>query len=1007
MLLKRTKNGLDKVTASIIDVDSSSLFDIFVPKQLRSGKNEIRLRLVNDGLIKGSDILIDILDQNYEPLYYEISEIANEDKSRSIIVYVTETDLTGKAYFYIFAKLSHESSYMALINLEINSKLESEQEIKFSEPPEIFYSEKRLATQTFTNQSRQVIKVNTNGTLSTISPTIPRQMVESVFAIEKSELKELKSDNSAGSGSVIELPKYFDLAQIVSNNYPFSSSYKNGSIKINGINLEVPNDAISPAPFLNQSYSASIINVNSTSSIEVYPPFSKIIEYQTLSGVKSKVYDRFANQSNFTCSYFESLALSQTTYTQSYAVFDIYKLNPAAGKVDSVNISYKNLSLIGDNYEPLGNFKIRSVNYLIDSGSLFFDNEKGIVDRPIGVFKNGVSDFQAYWQTSSFTTVMATDSISNGIKLGGNDVIFTPKRQFIPVNRNTTEWTLSFDFELQSSQSELQSSQSLAPQLDIFISGSNKIESDIKSKSVLTPIETSGIYIGSVIERTGKGSFNFVVSDNAVVCPKFALRRGFISIGNVSLAPTEKVGYNANQTRIYAPLSLPTGSEINFKFEYINPAGKQLSKFTSLLPGVYFEGSKKPELVLPSGIISGSDQLTGSFDVRYERTGRNIYSSSQQIGPTGIYSGSGIVPYNTIVSASNIKFESSPNDDVFNTGFQFDSKYNLGNSITPYSGSFVLYTGFDGDDVRSYFYADGEEKTMGFTFRRIDGDVTSYISANDTAYASYYSGSEYVLFNLAGRVTSFIDARFNKKGIEYGGNYTASLLANPASLVDVRTVRAMFSSASLFSSSQQVNYNQITNKPTVSGSSLYRILISSGSESASYSHKDLTFDTSTTQSIFNINARTNQNGQLFITGSYTHRLQYIWGGSITPGAAPGIIWTNMPAVKCTWLSSGGTFDDATFIGDFTELSECRLFTSIAGFATGANATSSLIVDYSVDAASWNTLTSVTIGNTGGNKDSGWARLPVSASRFVYIRLMGQGGDGYADPRFSPPILLLR
>jgi hypothetical protein len=76
-------------------------------------------------------------------LYYEFSDVANEDKSRSIIVHVTETDLTGKAYFYVYSKLGQDSSYMALINLEINSELESEQEIKFSEPPEIFYSEKR------------------------------------------------------------------------------------------------------------------------------------------------------------------------------------------------------------------------------------------------------------------------------------------------------------------------------------------------------------------------------------------------------------------------------------------------------------------------------------------------------------------------------------------------------------------------------------------------------------------------------------------------------------------------------------------------------------------------------------------------------------------------------------------------------------------------------------------------------------------------------------------------
>ena len=51
--------------------------------------------------------------------------------------------------------------------------------------------------------------------------------------------------------------------------------------------------------------------------------------------------------------------------------------------------------------------------------------------------------------------------------------------------------------------------------------------------------------------------------------------------------------------------------------------------------------------VLPVGLVSGSDQLTSSYDVRYERKGTNIFSSSNQVSyagltgiPLGIVSGS-------------------------------------------------------------------------------------------------------------------------------------------------------------------------------------------------------------------------------------------------------------------------------------------------------------------------------------------------------------------------------
>lgn len=890
MLLKRTKNGLDKVTASIMDVDSSSLFDIFVPKQLRSGKNEIRIRLVNDGPVKGSDVLIDVLDQNKEPLYYEISDVANEDKSRSIIVHVTESDLTGKAYLYVYAKLGIESSYMTLINLEVNPELESEQEIKLSEPPEIFYSERRLATQTFSNSTREIIKKNNNGSVYTISPIIPKQLIKSTFTVEKAEIKELKSDNTVGSGSTIQLPQHFDLARINSINFPFSSSYKNGTIEINGINLEVPNDAIMTASFFNQRYSASIVNVISTSSIEIYPPFSKLIEYQTLTGIKSKMYDRFNNQANFTCSYFETLTLSQTNYTQSYAVFDIFNLTPVAGKIDSVDISYKNLSLIGDNYEPLGNFKVKPVNYLIDSSSLFFDNEKGIIERPIGTFKNGVVDFQTYWQTSSLASVIATDSVPNGIKLSGNEVIFEPKIQFNPINRKETDWNLSFDFNLQPSQSGV-------PQLDIFVSGSNEIKTGILKDSPYQPYSSSniGTYIGSVTDRTGKGSFNFSINDSSRITPKFALRRGFLSIGNVTLTPVEKVGYNATQTRIYAPMNLPTGSEVNFKIDYVNPVGKKLSKFTSLLPGVYFEGSFKPSstgTTVPNGTVSGSDQLTGSFDNRYHRLGTGLLSSSNQIA-TDI-SGSFISSSNSLSGRISV-FESktlisSSNQipaielvgilegyyEVKGTGIISGSGQiasDISGSFTLLSGSFANriysleqttgslnnFTASIQSEVNNLKVATGSINPRFISIEQATGSLNSYTGSANTRFNAIeiktgsYATTGSNQFNGNQSISGSINSNGSIRAAQISGSFSGSFAGNGSLLTGIVSSSYALSAsyapnqvlpAGLVSASAQVDYNSIQNKINLITVGANRVFTSDGSVSGSVANKDFTYITS-------------------------------------------------------------------------------------------------------------------------------------------------------------------
>lgn len=153
---------------------------------------------------------------------------------------------------------------------------------------------------------------------------------------------------------------------------------------------------------------------------------------------------------------------------------------------------------------------------------------------------------------------------------------------------------------------------------------------------------------------------------------------------------------------------------------------------------------------------------------------------------------------------------------------------------------------------------------------------------------------------------------------------------------------------------------------------------------------------------------TRLNGQLFRTNSPSVKLAHQWGGSIAAGTTPGIIWTNMPAGITTWLHTGsGTLtQDATYVTDLTEFTECRLFTSIQ--VAGAGATTLIAVQYATTIGGvYSTLVSLTIGNTTGAKDTDWQPIPSGANGLVFIRLIGQNGNGTADPRFSPPILLIR
>lgn len=153
---------------------------------------------------------------------------------------------------------------------------------------------------------------------------------------------------------------------------------------------------------------------------------------------------------------------------------------------------------------------------------------------------------------------------------------------------------------------------------------------------------------------------------------------------------------------------------------------------------------------------------------------------------------------------------------------------------------------------------------------------------------------------------------------------------------------------------------------------------------------------------------THLDGDFYLIDSSSAKLRIQWFGTIPAGTVPGIVWTNMPVLLTTWLhqTSGTITGDATYIVDLTEYTEYRFFFSKQ--AAGATA-SVLNVQYSFDNVTWQitTLATLPIGTGTGVRDSGWLPILANARTFIYIRLTGIGGNGTADPRFSPPTLLFR
>ena len=65
------------------------------------------------------------------------------------------------------------------------------------------------------------------------------------------------------------------------------------------------------------------------------------------------------------------------------------------------------------------------------------------------------------------------------------------------------------------------------------------------------------------------------------------------------------------------------------------------------------------------------------------------------------------------------------------------------------------------------------------------------------------------------------------------------------------------------------------------------------------------------------------------------------------------------------------------------------------------ATSTLRVQYSTDQVTWTDLPGTSISTaTVGLKTSTFTAVPAGAKQDVFLRVVGQGGDGAADPAFG-------
>lgn len=667
------------------------------PTRLFVGKNSFRISGNDETLVKGSMIYIDVVDANGDIMYHEVLSVKNRDMSRTVVIYVYPDTPPGEAKIYIAGRLKkhpitgesipYSDSPVSLNNKDIpnliwtaNSPVVTNKantsEVLFIREPKIIYSEKLVSYSHITTSSFAARSKIYSGSqkLDIQSRTVPIQYSnDSVFEYEGVEgdkrIRPIPNiSNNIGEGQrSIAIPDSKNLT-VIKIDVPvgtvvFTTSIVGGTITLQNISVPTPPDAVPGTTISIPDYSASIIEWRNHDTLVVSHPFKHVAEYTTKSGERKKVlFDQLNNHTDWNVRYYDTGSESSKTWvSESFVAMEIMDLEPAAGTVNSIKVSYKPVGSFG-NFIDSGEYAIGETNLLVDSSSYDMTVEDGIIQRPIGVFKgNQLIHWQSFgigggipiflWQTANYSTLQY--SVRLAALTGQSDskfICFKLKPISAVLTAENTEYKLSFKCVATTPSS---SPLWYKPFLDVYISGSG-VSTDIINRGTveIQPNDSIslGTFIGTVDSNLGKEQYvemYFIAKERKYISPVFAARSGQYYFTDIKLTPRNEIGFSPNHAKFNIPLNrFEKKSELIINVEYLNSDGVK-SDINSKLYGVFFRGGaselSQSIVVLKQDVYNLSQSLYILSQSHEDLEQRHLnVSSSLSWRVTGTISGSDI-----------------------------------------------------------------------------------------------------------------------------------------------------------------------------------------------------------------------------------------------------------------------------------------------------------------------------------------------------------------------------
>jgi hypothetical protein len=548
------------------------------PNRLTAGKNLFKLRGNPQNLKVGGVLGIEILDYNGDPIYHEVVDYIDEDKSRVIAIYIYEDTSPGDCTITLL------SEAVTINNTFVPAEWQNKPNIRWT---------------------RSVsVNPNVSNVSEIIFETEPELIVEEIIGVQL--------DRTYANG---QFPIYTtgQVRYYLYNNQPaieitggtFTADMSTGTITVATPSnpTPTPNYVVATTPYV--STIKKILSPTTALLDTDYTVYSS-------QSISSHTYNVFG-YSTFSLSYEATPTYTPTENSQSFAYIQVKGLDPAAGDVSRIKVFTNNNGTIGS-WDLVNDVELEETEIFVTTTASLYP------DQALGTFVTQ-STIDTYWTASAYngfvsatapTLTWTTASLNNAMKISSS-LNLDAENSVLLVKTTSSGYFIENSSYKITIDALATRNGSVDPVLSVYLSGSAfyanptdyfNQEFPVKFGKRVGELRAVGdnqrfddIILNFESEYTGNGTLLLIVES------------GEWQVADIRVTTDNDAGYSPNYTRIKTPITTThkIDNQISFKAEYYNVAGER-SKQISYVYNKDWEGGNR--------YIDGNfSMLTGSLYV--------------------------------------------------------------------------------------------------------------------------------------------------------------------------------------------------------------------------------------------------------------------------------------------------------------------------------------------------------------------------------------------------------